>query len=311
MSTLAVLGGNGFLGQNISVILSKRNIKHICASRSNGVDATDVKSLEKFIIDNEISSIINCAAVCGGIGLNKKHPFKLWLATTLITANVIDVSVRLGIKKLVMLGTVCSYAANTPTPFKEEYLMSYGEPEHTNLPYGIAKLNSLYGAIAACKEHSLNVTNLIPVNMYGKYDNFNLETSHVVPAIIRKIHRALLNKDDSVTLWGSGRASREFIYAEDCAEAVVRASEVDTNGEFINIGTGQEIEISKLAIAISKLMGWNGKVIWDSTQPDGQMRRQLDISRAKNVLGWVPRFSIEEGLRRTINWYLQQETLWN
>ncbi len=210
-----------------------------------------------------------------------------------------------------MLGTVCSYAANTPTPFKEEYLMSYGEPEPTNRAYGISKLNSLYGSVAARQECGLNVSNLIPVNMYGKYDNFDLETSHVVPAIIRKIHKAMLSKAETVTLWGSGKASREFIYAEDCAEAVVRAHDVDTDGQFINIGTGREIEISRLANIISELMGWNGKIIWDTNQPDGQMRRQLDISKAHSVLNWLPRFDIEEGLHRTIDWYLQQERLWN
>lgn len=308
--TVAILGGNGFLGKNISAALHERKVEHVCASRINGVDATNVESLERFIVDHGITSIINCAAVCGGIGLNKKHPFKLWLATTLITANVIDVSIRYNIKKLVMLGTVCSYAANTPTPFKEDYLMSYGEPEPTNRAYGISKLNSLYGSVAAHQECGLNVANLIPVNMYGKYDNFNLETSHVVPAIIRKIHKAMLDKSNAVTLWGSGKASREFIYAEDCADAVIKAWETDTGDKFINIGTGQEIEISNLASTIARLMGWNGIIFWDSTQPDGQMRRQLDISRASSVLGWKPRFDIEEGLRRTISWYLQQETLW-
>lgn len=303
---VGILGSTGFVGQNLQSELNEQSIKFIGASRRTGLDATNRVTLIDWILYHKISHLINLAAECGGIGLNQKRPADLWLATAKITANVLDVARITKIQHLIQVGTVCSYPKDCPVPFKEEYLMNYGEPEPTNLAYGIAKLSSLYGAQAYIKQYKMNITNLIPVNMYGPMDHFDPEVSHVIPALIRKMHVAKNNNMSEVILWGTGKASREFLHARDFARSAILALNKDTNGQFINIGTGSEISIKDLATMIAEIIGYNGSIIWDSTRPDGQPRRCLDISRATNILGYKPSINLEDGLRGTIEWFLEK-----
>ena len=309
---VGVLGSTGFLGQNLVSFLNANNINYICGSRrlnsDEKVDATNIDNINNWIRKNNITHITNCAAECGGIGFNQKNPFTLWYNNNLINNNVIMASIANKIKKLVMLGTVCSYSKNTPVPFKEEYLMSYGFPEETNSAYGLSKLSSLFGARAAYDQYDLNVINLIPVNMYGPYDHFDDEKSHVIPAIIKKIDNAIINNDKSITLWGDGSASREFLHAKDCSEAILKALEYDkVYTDFINIGTGEEITVYNLAEMIAEIMNYNGDILWNENNLNGQPRRCLDVSRINNLLGWKSSINLYHGLTETIKWYKQNK----
>jgi GDP-L-fucose synthase len=202
-----------------------------------------------------------------------------------------------------MVGTVCFYSRDCPIPFKEEYLMHYGFPELTNLAYGVAKLNSLIGAQAFAKQYGLNVCNLIPVNMYGPHDHFDPELSHVIPAIIKKLYDAKHNNLRRITLWGTGIATREFLYVEDFTNAIILALRNLNQPDLINIGTGSEISIANLATKIAAIIGYGGDIKWDSTRPDGQPRRCLDISKAESLFGFKAQVKIDDGLQRTIDWY--------
>lgn len=309
---VGVLGSTGFLGKNLVSVLQNNNIEHVCGSRklsgNEKVDALDVLSINDWIYQNKITHIINCAAECGGIGLNQKKPFELWWKNNLINTNVLMSSVANRIKKLIMLGTVCSYSKNTPVPFKEDDLMAYGFPEETNAAYGLSKLNSLFGAKAAHIQYGLDVMNLIPVNMYGPHDHFDLEKSHVIPAIIKKVDDAIVNNSENITLWGDGSASREFLHAKDCSEAILKALQYDKIcTDFINIGVGEETTIFNLAKIISEMMGYKGEILWNTSQPNGQPRRCLDVNRINNILGWKSRISLQDGLYETITWFQQNK----
>lgn len=299
---IGILGGFGFLGRNLSPILDA-NHEIFVASRKNGVDAKIPNDLVKWIDESKLDCLVNLAANCGGIGLNQSKPADLWLDTTTITASVLEACRMTKIKKLVMIGTVCSYAKYCPTPFQEADLMHYGFPEETNAGYGVAKLNGLFGCNAYRKQHGLNAIYLILVNLYGKWDNFNPQSSHVIPALIRRIIEAKKNEQKSLVVWGDGTATREFLYAEDCANAIKLAIE-NYNEEFpINIGSGQEISIKELVFLIQKIVGYEGEIIWDSSKPNGQPKRKLDTSSANNKLGFNYQTSLEDGLRNTIEWY--------
>lgn len=305
---VGILGSSGFLGLNVGFVLKSNDIKVVAGGRrydnNSKVDATSVDDIEKWIEVNGITHVVNLAAMCGGIGLNRVHPYKLWSATTRITASVLDACVSKSVEKLVMVGTVCSYAAECPTPFKESYLMNYGMPEETNMAYGISKFNGLIGSQAANKEFGLDVVNLIPVNMYGPYDHFDLDNSHVIPAMINKIDSAISNGSKSVEVWGDGSPSREFLYAEDCSKAILKSLLMDNIGpEFINVGTGEEITIKRLVETLCEVMGFDGDINWNGEKPNGQMRRCLDITRAKSKLGWSPETTLIDGLKKTVKWY--------
>jgi len=306
---VGILGFSGFLGTNVFECLY--GINTIPGSRKLSgrfnVDATNYDSLNKWVNENRITHIINLAAECGGIGLNKTHPFKLWLSTTRISSNVLDVCVSNGINKLINVGTVCSYAAECPVPFSEDNLMHYGMPEETNRAYGLAKLNSLIGAQAAAKEFDLDVVNLIPVNMYGPHDHFDLENSHVIPAMINKINLAVINGDENVEVWGDGTPSREFLYVKDCAMAIKKALITDNVGnDPINVGTGVEVTIKDTVELIGKILGFKGKFIWNNSKPNGQIRRCLNIDKITKLLDWKPQTDFDSGLRSTISWYRNQ-----
>jgi GDP-L-fucose synthase len=299
---IGILGGTGFVGQNLIQYCVEHGIEHVSTSRRLGVDATNKDDIIKWIISNNIDHVVNLAAECGGIGLNRKRPADLWLASTKISAAVLEAALECDLKKIVIVGTACSYAKDCPPPFKEEYLMNYGAPEPTNANYGVAKLNALYGAQAFYKQHKLSVCNLIPVNMYGPYDHFDLENSHVIPAMIRKVDDAI-NNDTDIELWGTGSATREFLYAPDFCEAVITALEKLDDPEFINIGSGVEISIRDLISIICELMGFNRKISWNFNMPDGQPRRCLDVSKATSMLGFIAKTKLKDGLKKTIEWY--------
>ena len=310
---VGVLGSSGFLGTNLMKVLENEGVTAIYGSRNDPhwrsrVHADDAKSVENWIDNNEITHVVNLAAICGGIGLNKKHPYMLWSATTRITANVLDACIHSKVKKVVMIGTVCSYAADCPIPFKESDLMDHGMPEVTNMAYGMSKLNGLIGGQVATKECGLNVVNLIPVNMYGPHDHFDLENSHVIPAMINKIIAAMEAGEKDIEVWGDGSPTREFLYAEDCADAICRALQDDVSTtEMINVGTGVEITIKELVETICDILEFDGNIIWNKDKPNGQMRRCLDTSKSKKLLNWSHKTNFKEGLRNTITWYKSQK----
>ncbi len=311
---IGILGGTGFVGQNMAQYITKYGYEVVIGSRrtSPSVNAKCSDSVSNWIIVNRLNAVVNLAAECGGIGLNQRHPGTLWQSTAEISHNVLNgiLNARsIGQNaKLIMVGTVCSYAAECPVPFKEEYLMNYGAPEETNRAYGVAKLSALYGAIAFQKEHGLNVCNLIPANMYGRFDNFSLDNSHVVPAMINKFIAAKNDKLNEVILWGDGTPTREFLHASDFAQATLLAIEGLENSEFINIGTGAEISMSELANKIANIVGYTGQVVWDDTKPNGQARRCIDITKAAKLLGYWPSINLEQGLIDTIEWYKHERT---
>jgi len=304
---VGVLGSTGFVGRNLTEALNKANINFVGASRRSGVNARHDDDVYDWLKQNEVTHLVNLAAECGGIGLNQRSPADLWVSTQRISASVLEACMRHNIEKLIQLGTVCSYSADQPVPFQEDCIMYHGPPEATNRAYGIAKLSGLYGAQAYHKQFGLRVCNLIAVNMYGKYDHFDLLDSHVIPAIIKKINDAMKN-DAEVVLWGSGSPTREFLHASDFANAVILALKNEhsraNDGTFINVGTGKEISIKDLANIIADLMDYKGQIVWDKKKPDGQMRRCLDISKAKFILDYNPEIALRHGLRETIDWYL-------
>lgn len=298
-----ILGATGFVGRNLTQTLISRHIPHVLGSRSLGIDARDISSVIAWITNNNIDYVVNLAADCGGIGLNKERPADLWRSTTAISYIVLEACRLTAVKKLTMIGSVCSYAKNCKVPFKEDYLMNFGMPESTNRAYGVAKLNALLGTQAYRQQYGLNAIYLIPVNLYGPMDNFDLDTSHVIPAIIQKCMEAKRGGSKEVYCWGTGNASREFLYVEDCADAIIKATLSYNDDEPLNVGTGNEITIKNLADKIRKLVGYNGRLSWDATKPDGQPRRRLDISRIKSRLGWAPAYDLDKGLKKTIEWF--------
>ncbi len=298
-----LLGATGFLGTHILHQLENAGQIVIKGSRRLGIDARSITSLTDWITEHQITTIINLAAECGGIGLNKLHPSKLWLSTTLITAAVLEAARLNKISKLCMIGTVCSYARNCPTPFRETDLMHHGPPESTNGAYGVAKLNSLFGCQAYRQEFGLNAIYLIPVNLYGPGDNFSPDSSHVIPALVRKCIEARESGIATITCWGTGTATREFLYVEDAARAIIMASEHYNEPEPINIGIGIEIPIAELVELIAKLCRFTGTIKWDSSKPDGQPQRCLDTSQAAAKFGFKAQTTLEEGLAKTIEWY--------
>jgi len=310
-----VTGGNGFVGKHVvaalsadghDVIVPSREDFDLIVKRGPGYSiATHHKKVNDhvsflcwYLLDREIDAIVHLAATCGGIGVNKDNPGKFMYENLQMGLNLFEAARLANIKKIVNLSTVCSYPKHTPVPFRESDLWN-GYPEETNAPYGIAKKAIMELGIAYHKQYGLNVTNLVPVNMAGEYDHFDLYSSHVLPALIRKFEEA----KDVVILWGTGSASREFLYAGDCARAIAIALEKDTGPDPINLGTGEEVTIKELAEIVKQVGGYTAAIRWDNTKPDGQPRRCLDVSRANKVLRWQAKTGVEETVRKTINWY--------
>lgn len=298
-------GGAGFLGSQIVKELDKRGVKpdQLVIPRSRDLDLRVMENCIKAVKGQDI--VIHLAANVGGIGYNQKYPASLFYDNIIMGVQIIEAARQEGVEKCVILGTVCAYPKFTPVPFKEDNLW-YGYPEETNAPYGIAKKMLLVQSQAYRAQYGFNSLYLIPVNLYGPGDNFNPESSHVVPALIKKFTDAIREKKETVELWGTGTASREFLYVDDAARAIVLAAEKYNKPDPINLGSGNEITIRNLAETIKDLTHYEGEIIWDSTKPDGQPRRSLDISRAKNAFGFTAEVSFIEGLTKTIEWYNKQ-----
>jgi len=300
---IVVTGGNGFLGKAVRKALSNSNDTIIPLRGKSEWDLTKQKHVEYLFAHNTPDVIVHLAARVGGIGANKENPGLFMYENLAMGMNLIETARKYGaLKKFVMVGTVCAYPKFTPVPFKEESLWS-GYPEETNAPYGIAKKTLMEMLAAYNAQYGLNCTNLIPVNMYGPHDNFNPESSHVIPALILKFAKAIENDEKEVKVWGTGKASREFLYVDDCAEAIRRSVEIDTTPEPINIGTGSEISIARLAQKIKDIMGYKGDVVFNQNGLDGQPRRCLDTSRAYETLGFQAQTGLARGLSNTVSWY--------
>jgi GDP-L-fucose synthase len=292
-----VTGGGGFLGSFLVERLEARG-DDVVVARRRDYDLTQWSDAERLFADARPELVFHLAAEVGGIGANRANPGRYWFANLMMGAHVLELSRQHEVSKLLLAGTVCSYPKFTPTPFAEADLWN-GYPEETNAPYGVAKKALLVGAQAYRAQYELDAGYLLPANLYGPRDNFDLETSHVVPALIRK----MLANAEEVVLWGDGSPTREFLYVEDAADAFVQAADHELGPEPINIGTGAEISIKELAELIAELTGFDGEIVWDTAMPNGQPRRRLDTSRAAELLGFEARTPLRAGLSRTIEWF--------
>jgi GDP-L-fucose synthase len=303
-----VTGGAGFLGRHVVAKLEERGAKPVVI-RSADYDLTNPDRVRAAIADHEPQYVIHCAAVVGGIGANRAHPAKFFYDNAVMGLHLIHEAWQAGVEKMVVVGTVCSYPKYTPVPFKEEDLWN-GYPEETNAPYGLAKKMLLVQAQAYRQEHGFNCVYVIPTNLYGPGDNFDLETSHVIPAIIRKCLEAKAEGRDEVVLWGTGNPTREFLYVEDAAEGIVLALERYEEAEPINLGTQEEVSIRELAAMIAQATEFAGGFVWDSSKPDGQPRRSIEASRARIALPWAPKRSLRQGLIETVKPWTQSAARW-
>ena len=299
-----VTGGAGFLGSHLVEKLRKRGCQNIFVPRSKDYNLVEMEAVKGVYQDSKADIVVHLAATVGGIGANRANPGKFFYDNLMMGVQMMDVGRQVGIEKFVALGTVCAYPKFTPVPFKEEDLWN-GYPEETNAPYGLAKKMLLVQSQAYRQQYGFNCIFLLPVNLYGPRDNFDPESSHVIPALIKKCFDAIQNKEDKIVVWGDGTPTREFLYVEDAAEAVLLASEYYNKSDPVNIGAGFEISIKDLVKLIAKLSGFQGRIIWDKTRPNGQPRRRVDIAKAKKEFGFKAKTDFEEGLKKTIEWYRQ------
>ena len=301
MKKILVTGGAGFLGSHVVSHLRKRRGNNIVVPRQKQVDLRILNNCLK--ITRKIDLVIHLAGNVGGIGYNQANPGTLFYDNLMMGVNLIEACRFNSVKKIVIVGTICSYPKYTPVPFKESDLWN-GYPEETNAPYGVAKKALLVMAQAYKQQYGLNSVYLLPVNLYGPGDHFDPKVSHVIPALIKKFVEAKKTGEKQVTVWGTGKATREFFYVDDAARAIVLAAEKLNILEPVNIGAGFEISVKALANLIKNLVGYKGKIVWDTSKPDGQPRRMLDTSKAKKLFGFEAKTSLGEGLTRTINWYI-------
>jgi GDP-L-fucose synthase len=292
-----VTGGGGFLGSHLVERLQADGIEPFVARRRD-YDLTREADAERLFADARPELVFHLAAEVGGIGANRANPGRYWYANLMMGAHVLEQARLHGVGKVVVAGTVCAYPKFTSVPFHEDDLWN-GYPEETNAPYGVAKKSILVGAQSYREQYGLDAIFLLPANLYGPRDNFGLETSHVIPALIRK----MVESPDEVVLWGDGSPTREFLYVDDAAQGLLLAAERYDGAEPVNLGTGSEISIRELAALIAELTGFEGEIVWDTSQPNGQPRRALDTSRARELFGFEARTPLREGLERTIAWY--------
>ncbi|MGF1667152.1 MAG: GDP-L-fucose synthase family protein [Acidimicrobiia bacterium] len=297
-----VTGGAGFLGRQVCAQLTAAGASELVIPRRADHDLTEQQVVRDLIADTAPEVVVHLAAEVGGIGANMANPGRYFYANAAMGINLIEESRRAGVSKFVQVGTVCAYPKFTPVPFREEDIWD-GYPEETNAPYGVAKKSLLVMLQSYRRQYGFNGIYLLPVNLYGPWDNFDLETSHVIPALIRKFVTARDEGNDTVTLWGTGNPSREFLYVTDAAAGIVAATERYNGEEPVNLGNGQEVPIRELAETISRLVGFHGEIVWDTSRPDGQPRRALDVTRAREYFGWQAEVDFEQGLRETIEWW--------
>lgn len=302
---ILVTGGAGFLGSHIVEKLKEKGVdgENIRIPRSREMDLRQWENCVEVVKDVEI--VIHLAAKVGGIGYNQKYPATLFYDNAIMGIQLMEAARLEGVRKFVIIGTVCAYPKYTPVPFKEEELWN-GYPEETNAPYGLAKKMLLVQSQAYRQQYGFNSIYLLPVNLYGPGDNFDLDSSHVIPALIRKFVEAIENNKKEVEVWGTGKASREFLYVEDAARGIILATERYNKPEPVNLGAGFEIKIKDLVELIAELTGFEGEIVWDTTKPDGQPRRCLDVSKAREEFGFEAKTDFREGLKKTIEWYKEQ-----
>jgi len=298
-----VTGGSGFLGSVVLEKLAGRHATEVVVPRSRDYDLTRVEEVRKLFDDVVPDLVIHGAAQVGGIGANLERPADLYVSNLLMGTFILQETCRRGVAKTVLLGTICSYPKFASVPFSEESLWD-GYPEETNAPYGIAKKALLVHAHANREQYGQKAIYLLPTNLYGPGDKFDPAVSHVIPALIRKFVEAKEDGSDHVVVWGSGRATREFLYVDDAAEGIVLAAEHHDGAGPVNLGSGREIEIAEIAELIASIVGFEGGLRWDSSKPDGQPRRRVDTEKARRAFGFEARTSLEDGLRRTVDWYL-------
>ncbi len=299
---VCVTGGAGFLGSFVLAALKARGAKHVFVPHIEKYDLVNPDDIQRMYDDACPDILIHLAALAGGIGANRARPADFFYINLMMGVQLMHEAWKRGVEKFVAIGTVCAYPKFTPIPFREENLWE-GYPEETNAPYGLAKKMLLVQAQAYREQYNFNSIYLLPVNLYGPRDNFDLQTSHVIPALIRKCIEAQEKGDKEVVLWGDGSPTREFLYAGDAADGILTATERYNGSEPVNLGSGQEISIKSLSELIARLTGYQGKLVWDTSQPNGQPRRALDTSRAAEYFGWRASVPFEEGLRQTIAWY--------
>lgn len=302
---IVVTGGAGFLGRHVCEALARYEPESVFVPRSAEYDLRDLSSIRKLFDVARPHVIIHLAAVVGGIGANRENPGKYFYENAIMGIQLMEESRLHGIEKYIQAGTICAYPKFTPVPFKEDDLWN-GYPEETNAPYGIAKKALIVQAQAYRQQYGMNAVSLLPVNLYGPWDNFDLNSSHVIPALIRKVLEAKEAKKAFIEAWGTGTASREFLFVRDAAEGIVIASDKYDKPDPVNLGSGYEISIRDLTYLICELCGFKGEVRWDPTKPDGQPRRCLDTTRARQEFGFVAGTSLRDGLVETIDWYRKQ-----
>ncbi len=306
-----VTGGAGFLGSVVVDKLQQRGAADICVPRSSQYDLRDVNAIRRLLHDTTdrwgepVDMVIHMAANVGGIGANRAHPAEFFYNNLMMGVQLLHESWRVGVPKFVAIGTICAYPKYAPIPFQEDELWN-GYPEETNAPYGLAKKMMLVQSQTYREQYGYNSIFLLPVNLYGPGDNFDLDSSHVIPALIRKCLEAQVQGDNQMTAWGDGSPTREFLYVEEAAEAILLASERYNSSEPVNLGSSEEISIKRLLETIARLTNFGGEIIWDTSKPNGQPRRKLDVSRAKASFGFESKIPFETGLRQTIAWYQAQ-----
>lgn len=304
---IVVTGGAGFLGRHVQTELRERGVREDCilVPLRAEYDLTRREDVERMYAEMRPTVVIHLAAEVGGIGANREKPGRFFYANMAMGLHLIEQARIVGLDKFVQVGTVCAYPKFTPVPFKEADLWN-GYPEETNAPYGIAKKALLVMLQAYRAQYGLNGIFVVPVNLYGPWDDFDPTSSHVIPALIRKFVEAKHHGDPSATVWGTGSASREFLFVEDCARGIVRATEAYESLEPVNLGAGKEITIRELAERIKEIVGFEGSLVWDASQPDGQPRRCLNTDRAAEAFGFHAEVGLDEGLRRTVEWWCRQ-----
>jgi GDP-L-fucose synthase len=301
---VCVTGGAGFLGSYVVKQLKARGASEVFVPHVEQYDLVELEAIRRMLDDARPDVIFHLAALVGGIGANRLRPAEFFYVNLMMGVQLIHEAWKFGVEKFIAVGTICAYPKHTPVPFKEEELWN-GYPEETNAPYGLAKKMLLVQAQAYRQQYGFNAIYPLPVNLYGPGDNFDLESGHVIPALIRKFVEARERGEQQVVLWGDGSPTREFLYAQDAAEGLLLAAEHYNSPEPFNLGSGREIRIKDLAQLIAGLTGFEGEILWDTSKPNGQPRRSLDITRAEQTFGFRARMPLEQGLQRTIDWYLE------